>query len=94
MRAKVVFCSQFGLVNLKPNLNLSLRVEAPDGAYDAEVEEHVEYVDLPLYAQGRTVYVYVDPKDRQHLALCSPGIADMQRESEAAREEADEPSDE
>jgi hypothetical protein len=94
MRAKVVFSTQFGMVNQKPNLNLSLRVEAPDGAYDVDVEEHVEFVDLPRYAEGSTVYVYVDPKDRQHVALCSPAIADMQSESEAERAKADEPPSE
>ncbi len=85
MRAKVVFSFQAGMVNRKPKLNLSLRVEAPDGAYDVEVEEHVEYVDLPRYAAGSTVYVYVDPKDRQHVALCSPTIADMHREEDVSK---------
>jgi type II secretory pathway pseudopilin PulG len=69
MRARVRFMYQSGMVNLLPNLHLTLTVEAPDGPYDVEVEHHVENIDLPRFAEGSTIDVYVDPEDRKHVVV-------------------------
>lgn len=69
LRAKITGASQLGLVNLKPNLVLSLRVEDPDGSYEVNVQHHVDFVELDHYREGRTVDVLVDPKDRDHVVV-------------------------
>ena len=69
LQAKIVTAWQFGLVNLKPNLQLSLRVEDPDGPYDVDMEHHVEFVELPDYREGRMVDVLVDAKDKKHVVV-------------------------
>ncbi|HEY8091482.1 MAG TPA: hypothetical protein VIF09_26640, partial [Polyangiaceae bacterium] len=69
LRAKIVTVFQFGMVNLKPNLQLSLHVEDPDGAYDVDVEHYVEFVELSEFRKGRMVDVLVDPKDRMHVVV-------------------------
>ena len=69
LHAKIVTAFQFGMVNLKPNLQLTLHVEDPEGAYDVDVEKYVEFVELPDYKEGRTVEVLVDPKDKKHVVV-------------------------
>jgi hypothetical protein len=69
MQAKILSASQFGMVNLLPNLSLSLRVEAPEGAYDVDVEHHVDFIDLPRFTEGCMVDVYVDPENREHVVV-------------------------
>jgi hypothetical protein len=76
MRARVRWSYQMGMVNLKPNLHFHLTVEAPEGAYDAEVEQPIEYMDLPRFADGSMVGVWVDPKNRERVVLCDPATAD------------------
>ena len=82
MRARVLWSSQQGMVNLKPLLLMSLRVEAPDGPYDVELEEKVEYADLPRFAEGSTIDVYADPSHRERVVLCDPHIAEMLRDGD------------
>jgi hypothetical protein len=71
MRAKVRFMFQSGTVNLLPNLHLALTVEAPEGAYDVDVEHHVQIIEIHRFAEGRMIDVYVDPEDREHVVVAS-----------------------
>jgi hypothetical protein len=59
---------------LKPNYRVTLKVEAPAGAYDVDTEMHVDYADAHRMKDGRTVDVYVDlkhPENRKQVVLCS-----------------------
>lgn len=69
LRAKVRAAYQFGTFCLLPYLEISLRVEAPDGEYDVDVELAVEPTKLHLVADGSMVDVAVDPKNREHLLI-------------------------
>lgn len=82
VRAKVLSTYQDGMVNLKPNLRITLRVEAPEGDYEMETELHVDYTDLHRLSTGSMIDVYVDPKKRDRVVLCDPDTADMLREAD------------
>jgi hypothetical protein len=74
MRAKVLMSVQVGMVNLKPNFMLRLKIEAPDGPYEVEIEDHVDYNEVGNLKEGREIAVYVDAKDRNHVRV---GDAEM-----------------
>jgi hypothetical protein len=70
MRAKVLSKLQYGRVNLRPNLHIRLRVEAPDGAYEVEVQKRLDYEHPHRFPEGSMVDVLVDPEDRERVVLC------------------------
>ena len=74
LRAKILSAEQSGLVNLKPNFRLVLRIEGPDGVYPVETEQYVEFADVQRIVAGRTVDVKFDPKVRDRIRLCSNDI--------------------
>jgi hypothetical protein len=89
VRARVLSAHQEGRINLMPNICLSLMIESPEGAYRAEVTQPIEPTDLHRYRDGSMVDVYVDPKNRERVALCDPDIAAMHRETEESMARAD-----
>lgn len=83
MRARVLSSSHGGSMrNLKPVLLMRLKVEAPDGAYEVDVERVVEYDELRFFREDRTIDVYVDPKNREHVVPCDPGTAKLLRDAD------------
>ncbi|HEY8041257.1 MAG TPA: hypothetical protein VIF15_15730 [Polyangiaceae bacterium] len=88
-RARVLSAHQLGRVNLEPNIWLILEIESPDGAYQVELTQPIEPTELHRFGKGNMVDVYVDPKNREHVALCDPEIAAIHRDTEESMARAD-----
>jgi len=90
VRARVLSSFQVGRINLEPDLQLSLRVEAPDGPFDVDVEEQVEPTELHRLAAGSTVHVWFHPEHRERVYLeLDQEFAKTIRESEEMLRDAD-----
>jgi hypothetical protein len=70
MSATVLSASQSGRVNLRPNVELKLRVDHPDGPYEVEVTQTIDPMKAHRFAEGCTVEVFVDPENRERVKLC------------------------
>ena len=69
VRAKILSAYQSGQYNLMPDICFSLRIEHPDGPYDVTVTKAIEPTELHRFSEGRTIEVYVNPKNRNHVVL-------------------------
>jgi hypothetical protein len=69
VRARVLSSFQVGRTNLQPDLQLSLRVESPDGPFDVDVEDNVEPTELHRLAAGSTIDVWFHPEHRERVYL-------------------------
>ena len=65
----MVFAFQVGQYNLQPLMSFHLRIEAPEGAYEVDVEHAVDPRYADLYRDGCKLHVYVDPKNREHVKV-------------------------
>jgi hypothetical protein len=65
--ASVMSAKQIGSLNARPLLALHLKVEAPDGAYEVDVEHAPDAQDAHRYATGSRIEVDVDSSDRQRV---------------------------
>jgi hypothetical protein len=81
VRARVVSAYQTGeTINLEVVMDVDLRVLAPEGEYDAQIKEPIEYKDVHRFAEGNEIDVYANPNDHTKVLLCSPAIAAIDRE--------------
>ncbi len=76
MRARIRSSLQGGRVNLMPNFEFHLTIEAPEGPYDVWVTKPLDYMEIPLYVVGTLVDIRVDPNNRERVVLGGPAIAD------------------
>jgi len=68
-RATILSAYQMGQYDLMPAICFFLRVEHPEGPYDITVTEAIEPTKLHRFAEGCTIEVYVDPKNRNHVVF-------------------------
>ncbi|HEY1696996.1 MAG TPA: hypothetical protein VGG39_32780 [Polyangiaceae bacterium] len=88
VRARVLSTMQTGeTINLRVVLDIDLKVEAPEGAYEVQVKEPIQYKDLARFEEGREVDVYANPNDKTKVLLCDPEIAALDREMKEMKEE-------
>ena len=65
--ATVISSSHWGELNLRPLLELRLRIDTPDGPYEASVQYNPQPQNAHLYGEGGKIHVYVDPMNRERL---------------------------
>ncbi len=70
--ATVVSSVHVGEYNLRPLLGLRLRIEAPEGAYEVDVEHAPQPQYVHHYGDGEKIDVYVDPKNRDRVKCAAP----------------------
>jgi hypothetical protein len=66
-------------INLRVVLDISVMVEAPEGAYRVDLKEPIPYKDLHRFEEGSEIDVYANPDDHTKVLLCDPEIAEIHR---------------
>ena len=70
VKARILSAQQWGRVNLRPNIQFKLRIESPEGTYEAETTQSIDPTQLHRFGEGSVVDVFVDPENRERVRLC------------------------
>ncbi|HTQ47238.1 MAG TPA: hypothetical protein VMI75_30995 [Polyangiaceae bacterium] len=60
VKARILSAQQWGRVNLRPNIQFTLRIESPEGTYEAETTQAIDPTQLHRFGEGSVVDVHVE----------------------------------